>query len=148
MHLANIGTATLHRLSDSNLTVKDPDADVRGRKVLDKAGEEIGSVDDLTIDDSRIVQAPAGNSEITERKMSTPTGFSVMNQDGAIIGSVDDFEFEEENGQLIAMLIHRGGLIGIGGSNESIPASVIRANGPRMITIDTVLPTVGGGSMT
>ncbi|HUX87627.1 MAG TPA: PRC-barrel domain-containing protein [Chloroflexota bacterium] len=49
--MASIGTATLRRLSDSQLTVAHPDEDVRGRKVLDKAGEEIGKVDDLLIDD-------------------------------------------------------------------------------------------------
>lgn len=49
--MANIGTATLHKLSESQLTVADKDEDVRGRKVLDKAGQEMGSVDDLMIDD-------------------------------------------------------------------------------------------------
>ena len=49
--MANIGTATLHQLSDSKLTVADEAEDVRGRKVLDKAGEDVGTVDDLMIDD-------------------------------------------------------------------------------------------------
>lgn len=45
---------TIHRLislSDSDLTVANPDDDVRGRKVLDRNREEIGSVDDLLLDD-------------------------------------------------------------------------------------------------
>ena len=45
------GMATLHQLSDSQLTVKDPGEDIRGRKVLDKDGEDVGSIDDLMIDD-------------------------------------------------------------------------------------------------
>lgn len=49
--MANIGTATLQKLSDSTLTVADKAEDVRGRKVLDKAGEDVGTVDDLMIDD-------------------------------------------------------------------------------------------------
>ncbi len=44
-------TAALRKLGDTNLTVADPDEDVRGRKVLDRAGEEVGTVDDLMIDD-------------------------------------------------------------------------------------------------
>lgn len=43
--------ATLHKLSDEKLTVKDPEDDVRGRKVLDKAGNDVGSVHDLMIDE-------------------------------------------------------------------------------------------------
>jgi len=49
--MESIGTAPIRRLSDSKLTVKHPDEDVRGRKVLDKAGEDIGTVDELFIDD-------------------------------------------------------------------------------------------------
>ena len=44
-------TATLVRLSDTELTVADPAADIRDRLVVDRYGEEIGEVDDLLIDD-------------------------------------------------------------------------------------------------
>jgi sporulation protein YlmC with PRC-barrel domain len=43
-------TAMLVRLSDTELTVADPAADMRNRKVVDRDGEEIGEVDDLLID--------------------------------------------------------------------------------------------------
>ena len=52
--MAGGGTTILHRISDTTLTVKDPDEDVRGRKVVDKAGEEIGVVNDLLIDDREL----------------------------------------------------------------------------------------------
>jgi sporulation protein YlmC with PRC-barrel domain len=41
----------LHRLSDTSLTVADPAADVRAREVVDSDGEEIGTVEDLLVDD-------------------------------------------------------------------------------------------------
>lgn len=44
-------SSMLHRLSDSNLTLADAGADIRGRRVRDVAGDEIGKVDDLLIDD-------------------------------------------------------------------------------------------------
>lgn len=43
--------AALVRLSDSDLTVADRDEDIRGRDVLDMAGEELGEVNDLLIDE-------------------------------------------------------------------------------------------------
>jgi sporulation protein YlmC with PRC-barrel domain len=62
--MATQGTATLHKLADTNLTFADPAEDVRGRKVLDKVGEELGTVDDLLIDDRdrkvRFLQVAAG----------------------------------------------------------------------------------------
>ncbi|HEV8716817.1 MAG TPA: PRC-barrel domain-containing protein [Candidatus Binatia bacterium] len=45
--------ATLVKLSDSNLRLADPAEDIRGRKVLDKEGEEIGDVDDMFVDDHK-----------------------------------------------------------------------------------------------
>jgi sporulation protein YlmC with PRC-barrel domain len=43
-------TATLLRLSNTELTVANPAEDIRDRKVVDRDGEEIGEVDDLLID--------------------------------------------------------------------------------------------------
>lgn len=43
---------SLIRLGDTNMTVLDPGLDIRGRRVVDNNGHEIGTVDDLMIDDS------------------------------------------------------------------------------------------------
>ncbi|MBW3637866.1 MAG: PRC-barrel domain-containing protein [Armatimonadetes bacterium] len=55
---------TLLRLSDSNLTVAAIEEDIRGRKVFDSSGEEIGHVDDLLIDQAenkvRFLQVASG----------------------------------------------------------------------------------------
>jgi sporulation protein YlmC with PRC-barrel domain len=44
-------TAALVRLSDTELTVADPAADIRGRNVVDRDGEDLGTVYDLLIDE-------------------------------------------------------------------------------------------------
>jgi sporulation protein YlmC with PRC-barrel domain len=44
-------TTTLARLGDSELTVANEADDVRGRKVIDKNGDETGTVDGLFIDE-------------------------------------------------------------------------------------------------
>ena len=62
--MANRSIATLVTLSDSDLTVGDPSEDVRGRTVLDRAGDEIGTVEDLMLDPEeakvRFLQVAAG----------------------------------------------------------------------------------------
>lgn len=56
--------ATLVKLSDANLTVADSNVDIRGRSVVDRNGDEIGTVDDLLIDDReqrvRFMQVASG----------------------------------------------------------------------------------------
>ena len=58
------GGARLVKLSDSNLTLAEPTADARGRKVLDRQGDEIGHVDDLFVDEGegkvRFLRVAAG----------------------------------------------------------------------------------------
>jgi CBS domain-containing protein len=57
-------TATLLRLSDTDLTLADRSEDIRGRKALDMADEELGDVDDLLIDERehkvRFLQVASG----------------------------------------------------------------------------------------
>jgi hypothetical protein len=48
--MATSPTAALEKLSDANLTVKDPNEDIRWRKVLDKNGDDAGNIEDLLID--------------------------------------------------------------------------------------------------
>ncbi len=54
----------LKMLSDSDFVIADPAEDVRGRKVLDDAGEEVGHVRDLVVDTEsakvRFLQIAAG----------------------------------------------------------------------------------------
>ena len=52
--MTNANQATLMKLGDSDLTVADPAEDVRGRKVLDANGDEVGDVEDLMVDDREI----------------------------------------------------------------------------------------------
>jgi sporulation protein YlmC with PRC-barrel domain len=42
--------ATLVKLSDTEWTVAEPADDIRGRRVLDSEGEDVGEIDDLWID--------------------------------------------------------------------------------------------------
>jgi sporulation protein YlmC with PRC-barrel domain len=44
-------TASIFRLSDTRLRVADRASDVRGRRVVDSAGEQIGRVHDLLLDE-------------------------------------------------------------------------------------------------
>lgn len=70
-------SVTLHRLSDTGLVLAHRDEDIRGRKVVDAAGEEIGEVDDLLIDDAekkvRFLRVAAGGFlGLGERKFLIP----------------------------------------------------------------------------
>jgi sporulation protein YlmC with PRC-barrel domain len=43
---------TMIRLGDTDRTIPNPDEDIRGRRVIDRNGEQLGKVADLLIDDT------------------------------------------------------------------------------------------------
>lgn len=49
--MASTQRSNLVKLGDTDLTVGDPSEDIRGRKVIDKSGDEIGEVDALMLDE-------------------------------------------------------------------------------------------------
>jgi sporulation protein YlmC with PRC-barrel domain len=68
---------SLVKLSDSDLELADRAEDIRGRKVLDKNGDEIGHVDDLFVDETaskvRFLQVAAGGFlGLGEKKFLVP----------------------------------------------------------------------------
>lgn len=87
--MANTDRAMLVRLSDSDLTLKDPAEDIRGHKAIDRNGEEIGHVDDLMVDEReqkvRFLQLAAGGFlGLGERKFMVPVDAVTRVQDGEV----------------------------------------------------------------
>ncbi|HEX5497584.1 MAG TPA: PRC-barrel domain-containing protein [Thermomicrobiales bacterium] len=73
----NTNTDTLVKLGDTDLQLADPHEDVRNRKVVDRAGDDIGHVDALLVDQRdhkvRFLQVAAGGFlGLGERKFVIP----------------------------------------------------------------------------
>jgi sporulation protein YlmC with PRC-barrel domain len=54
VQMTDLKNRELIKLGDTDLTVANPDEDIRGRSVVDSAGEKIGEVDALLIDDTSV----------------------------------------------------------------------------------------------
>jgi len=46
------------------------------------------------------------------------------------------------------LLVQRGGVLGIGGAHEAVPASAIRGVGPNLVTVDASTAVVSPGEAT
>ncbi len=81
----------LVKLSDAGMTVADPSEDIRGRKIMDQDGEEVGDVDDLLMDEHEmkvrfIRVATGGFLGIGETKFLIPVdAIARMDQDHVFI---------------------------------------------------------------
>jgi len=69
------------------------------------------------------------------RGLDDLTSLSVVNGEGTLLGRVKDVEVDQE-GRLAHLETHRGGVLGIGGTNLMVLPSAIRNIGPKLITVD------------
>ncbi len=92
-------SSRLVKLGDTDLTVRSPLEDVRGRTVIDNSGDEIGHVDALLIDDQernvRFLQiASGGILGIGERRFLVPVD--------AVLGMENDHLIIDQTGERVA----------------------------------------------
>jgi sporulation protein YlmC with PRC-barrel domain len=88
-HGANERLDTLHRLKDTGLTLDDVRQDIRGFKVIDRDGHEIGHVSGLFIDEAerklRMIEVSAGGFlGIGERHVLLPVD-AITAVDGHVV---------------------------------------------------------------
>lgn len=78
-HMPVHNSPTLSKLSDRGQTMANPADDIRGRKVKDKDGHDVGRVDDLLIDDQDRkvrflrIESMEGSSVSARRSPSSPS---------------------------------------------------------------------------
>ena len=92
-------SSRLVKLGDTDLTVRSPLEDVRGRTVIDSSGDEIGHVDALLIDDQerkvRFLQiASGGILGIGERRFLVPVD--------AVLGMENEHLIIDQTGEKVA----------------------------------------------
>jgi sporulation protein YlmC with PRC-barrel domain len=113
-----------------------------GRSVLPFAAVRSLGADAVTVESATATQAAdqAGASNLL-RSLGDLIGLKVVNGEGAYLGDVRDVTIEKASGALTELEAHSGGMLGLGGSIVTIPASTIRGIGPEMVTVDTLPPS-------
>ena len=72
----------------------------------------------------------------TTRGLEDLMGLSAVNVEGTLLGKVKELEIGDEDGRLTKLEVHRGGVLGIGGTTATVSPSEIRSIGPKLITVD------------
>jgi sporulation protein YlmC with PRC-barrel domain len=70
----------------------------------------------------------------------------VANAQGTHLGEVTDLEIDVQGGRLIAMMVHKGGVLGVGGKTLTIDSSAIRGIGEKLVTVEMSLDESAGES--
>lgn len=94
--------------------------------------------DVITIEDASATQGVDGNAALGAlRGLKDLSRLRAINGEGAWIGDVKEIELDPMNGQISAVIVHRGGVLGLGGTTTNLPTSALRGIGPKVITVET-----------
>ena len=107
--------------------------------------EKIRSIgaDAITIESTSATEGTTGQAAVTgQRAVGELMGLAVTSAEGTHLGDVKDLEFDAKDGRLIEIGLHKGGVLGIGGTSLTVPASAIRSFGPKLVAVD--IPAVEG----
>jgi sporulation protein YlmC with PRC-barrel domain len=72
----------------------------------------------------------------TTRSLEDLMDLSAVNVEGTLLGKVKELEIGDQDGRLTKLEVHRGGVLGIGGTTVTVPPSAIRSIGAKLITVD------------
>lgn len=111
-----------------------------GRSTFPFASARIGP-DAVTVENLEPLQIGETTVESVLRSLDELDGMKIVNADGAYLGDARELEINEADGTLTELEAHRGGVLGMGGTSVSIPATSIRAIGPDFMTVDAPVPT-------
>jgi sporulation protein YlmC with PRC-barrel domain len=120
-----------------------------GRSLLPFASVHRLGADAVTVESAKAAQAevaPTGAGNVL-RSLGDLTGLKVVSGEGTYLGDVRDVEIDQATGALTELQVHRGGVLGLGGTGVTVPAAAIRGIGPDMVTADLPAPP-GEGVLT
>jgi sporulation protein YlmC with PRC-barrel domain len=65
-------------------------------------------------------------------------GLKVVDTAGSLLGTVAEMELNSDDGCITSVLVHHGGVLGVGGSTNALPAAAIRSLGPELVMVEPV----------
>lgn len=77
-------------------------------------------------------RGPVGNVRVFDQIKGLP----VSDSEGTYLGDVAEVELDPYDGTLTRVVVHRGGVFGLGGHDLAIERAAIRAVGEKLITVD------------
>lgn len=101
---------------------------------------EAFGTDALMVQSSAAAQASAKVGVFSDLvELDTLKQRKVVDAAGTFIGTVIGIDSDPTTGEVRSLVIHKGGLLGLGGDTTTIDAGAIRGVGPEVITISEIV---------
>jgi sporulation protein YlmC with PRC-barrel domain len=92
--------------------------------------------DAITIDNLGLVRVeePTDGGDAT-RRFALLTGKETAGDDGTYLGDLKDLDIDPGTGHINSIILHRGGVMGIGGEDITVPGTHLHAFGQKLLTM-------------
>jgi sporulation protein YlmC with PRC-barrel domain len=92
--------------------------------------------DAVTVESSQATQAPSKGGEFGSLvELSILKQLKVVDAAGTFLGTLHDLELDPTSGRVLRIVVHKGGMLGLGGETTTIEAAGIRSVGGDLITV-------------
>ena len=98
--------------------------------------------DAVMVESSRVTQALAEGGALGQLvNLGTLKQLKVVDATGTLLGTVRDVELDDASGRAVRLVVHRGGVLGLGGETTTIEITAVRGVGAAVITVDAATQT-------
>jgi len=92
--------------------------------------------DAVTVESSQVTQTPSKGGEFGNLvELSALKSLKVVDAAGTYLGTLHDLELDPTTGQALRIVVHKGGMLGLGGETTTIEVAGIRGVGADLITV-------------
>lgn len=93
-------------------------------------------VDAIMVGSSQDSQAASNAGEFGQLiDLNAIKKLKVVDSTGSFTGTVHDLDLDATTGKTLRLIVHKGGLLGLGGETTTIDAATIAGIGPELITV-------------
>lgn len=106
-----------------------------GRFIVPLGQVKAFGADAVTVESSAGTQMAGESGASAEISIDTLRKHKVVDDAGSLLGTLHNLDIDPTSGEVSSIVVHKGGLLGLGGESTTIPAAAIKSIGSELITV-------------
>jgi sporulation protein YlmC with PRC-barrel domain len=95
--------------------------------------------DAITVESSQVTQIEGQGAQAPNTlRLDDFLKLKAVDESGTLVGTVSQLDIDAISGQLVSLDVHKGGVLGLGGTTTTVAAEQILAVGPEIVTVANI----------
>lgn len=97
--------------------------------------------DAITVESSQVTQVEGQGAQAPNTlRLDDFLKLKTVDESGNLLGVVSQLDIDAATGRLVSLDVHKGGVLGLGGTTTTVAAEQVRAVGPELVTVANLQP--------